>query len=768
MPISQNFSEIRFYDMVRDAYDRPVANESGRPAPGDIASALDEKLNAPEQELPPVQSERRFVFKPFEASEEKYAFVSYAHDDAALVYHVIKELYEAGWNLWYDEGIRITERYLPEIALHVRDCEVFLLFITETALRRPFVMNFELEYALSLGKRVVPVMLDMVKRIPPQIENLARVAPDETLRRALSAAELKNYGEREAVPPKDKKREEYDLEQLTPMKDYTYRPMGDGLCMTKYTGNETHVVVPESHCGLPVRGLERTFYGRKGIEEIRLPETVYYIGWETFYLRKGTVIIYPHAQGQYSMQKDPERYIILPHSFTMLLLIMGFVLALCILADFYIWLGVLYSFIISIGLLSIVWIISTAVAILFQNWKKEKTAATHIFTDSDMQETLSQPAALACYTCNSEVFDAVNAIRAEGYTIARFTDTSEVLTQYENIKMLVAFLNPKFFESNRLVQKLNDAVSNDIKILPVYYSMQPDDLPHEFASTVGMYQGVKFGDAEASYLMKRVLKTNGCWRNIALDFTYSIRAGKVEVKDYIGDNIIGKSTVICIPSHLFDSKHIISRFNRAVFSSLRDKVVGEIITKQSSIYELFIPETIEEIDVPISDYFAMASREFIYVHPDNRRYYCSDGVVYDRKKEAVLYCPRENKCKKICLERVKRIGVEAFFYNNNLVEIVIPVGVETIESGAFLHCHALSDAFIPESVMIIRDNSFDAQQGILRPNLTIHTPAGSYAERYAKKHNIPCKTYTPEEYDRLAAEQARLTEKSIAESIGAS
>jgi hypothetical protein len=259
-----------------------LAAKDGFIMPEYIDSILNKWLNTPQKELSPINSERRYAFKPFEACEERYAFVSYAHDDAVEVYPIIKELYESGWNLWYDEGIRITERYLPEIARNIRDCEVFLLFVTERSIQRTFVIDFELVYAKKLGKRIVPVIVELVKQLPEEIAGLSRVAPDETLQQALTELVIKNYGKRIAVPPKDKKREEYDLQQLTPMKDYQYELFGDGICLTKYNGKEVDIIVPNSHCGLPVRCLKGTFYNQKKIKSVECPETVTLIKRKTF------------------------------------------------------------------------------------------------------------------------------------------------------------------------------------------------------------------------------------------------------------------------------------------------------------------------------------------------------------------------------------------------------------------------------------------------------------------------------------------------------
>lgn len=63
--------------------------------------------------------------------------------------------------------------------------------------------------------------------------------------------------------------------------------------------------------------------------------------------------------------------------------------------------------------------------------------------------------------------------------------------------------------------------------------------------------------------------------------------------------------------------------------------------------------------------------------------------------------------------------------------MVIPEGVTEIGSWAFSGCTGLTSLNIPESVTWIGDCAFfDCL------NLTIHAPAGSKAEKYAKKNNI--------------------------------
>ena len=64
--------------------------------------------------------------------------------------------------------------------------------------------------------------------------------------------------------------------------------------------------------------------------------------------------------------------------------------------------------------------------------------------------------------------------------------------------------------------------------------------------------------------------------------------------------------------------------------------------------------------------------------------------------------------------------------------VTIQDGVKKIEYEAFYDCEKLEHIHIPRSVKFI---GFGVFTGC--PNLTIHAPAGSCTEQYAKEHNIP-------------------------------
>ena len=65
-------------------------------------------------------------------------------------------------------------------------------------------------------------------------------------------------------------------------------------------------------------------------------------------------------------------------------------------------------------------------------------------------------------------------------------------------------------------------------------------------------------------------------------------------------------------------------------------------------------------------------------------------------------------------------------------KIVLPDGLEQVGRNAFSGCASLSELSIPDSVTAIGKDAFTGCK-----TLTIHAPAGSYAEQYVKENNIP-------------------------------
>lgn len=91
--------------------------------------------------------------------EEPYLFVSYAHSDADTVVAEMTWLHQAGFRLWYDDGIHIGTIWRQAIADALAESAGLLFFATESSIASDNC-NKEISFALDEGKPVVVVRLD--------------------------------------------------------------------------------------------------------------------------------------------------------------------------------------------------------------------------------------------------------------------------------------------------------------------------------------------------------------------------------------------------------------------------------------------------------------------------------------------------------------------------------------------------------------------------------------------------------------------------------
>ena len=104
---------------------------------------------------------------PFRAysGNEPFVFVSYSHADSHIVYPIIKELYDSGILLWYDEGIDVGEEWPQKIADRILNCSRFMLFVSPAAIKSNHVRQ-EINYANSKHKPILPIHLEPSKLSP--------------------------------------------------------------------------------------------------------------------------------------------------------------------------------------------------------------------------------------------------------------------------------------------------------------------------------------------------------------------------------------------------------------------------------------------------------------------------------------------------------------------------------------------------------------------------------------------------------------------------
>ena len=161
---------------------------------------------------------------PFAAVDDKpYIFASYAHNDNEIVFPLLKKLYEAGYNVWYDEGITIGERYDNVIKDHIEKSAVFLFFTSNLSVSRSYIIEKELPVAFKNRDYCTILTLYIEKKVAVP-ENVAAMLPKKHLKsieqviRKLRKLQIIHYGERKAVPiERDVPKNWYDGHETDPL-----------------------------------------------------------------------------------------------------------------------------------------------------------------------------------------------------------------------------------------------------------------------------------------------------------------------------------------------------------------------------------------------------------------------------------------------------------------------------------------------------------------------------------------------------------------------
>ena len=86
---------------------------------------------------------------------------------------------------------------------------------------------------------------------------------------------------------------------------------------------------------------------------------------------------------------------------------------------------------------------------------------------------------------------------------------------------------------------------------------------------------------------------------------------------------------------------------------------------------------------------------------------------------------------------VTSLGISAFGGCQNLKKVILPDSLKTIPSSLFEYCSSLESLVIPEGITDIYDTSAFSYC----PSLTLQVKKGSYAEAFAKDHDIPYQLY---------------------------
>lgn len=106
--------------------------------------------------------------------EEPYIFVSYSHKNEAAAMEIIRSLHDAGFRVWYDEGIAPASVWDDNIANHVEQCGLFLALLSQEYIDSSNCKD-ELNYAREMEKSRLLVYLQDIQLIGGMRMRLSRL-----------------------------------------------------------------------------------------------------------------------------------------------------------------------------------------------------------------------------------------------------------------------------------------------------------------------------------------------------------------------------------------------------------------------------------------------------------------------------------------------------------------------------------------------------------------------------------------------------------------
>lgn len=143
-----------------------------------------------------------------------------------------------------------------------------------------------------------------------------------------------------------------------------------------------------------------------------------------------------------------------------------------------------------------------------------------------------------------------------------------------------------------------------------------------------------------------------------------------------------------------------------------------------SMTKIYIPASVKKIGRYA--FFNNKHLTEIQVDENNQNYSSFEGILYNKSKSRLIYCP-DGLEKALISPKAKVIGKEAFRGCDLIRTITIPEGVERIEWGAFIG-DSLVSITIPSSV------SFIGKPDFYYDEMIIFAKKGSYAANYAQEN----------------------------------
>jgi len=124
----------------------------------------------------------------------------------------------------------------------------------------------------------------------------------------------------------------------------------------------------------------------------------------------------------------------------------------------------------------------------------------------------------------------------------------------------------------------------------------------------------------------------------------------------------------------------------------------------SALTSIAIPSSVKEIGSLA--FYACTALASIEVDSENQNYASDNGVLLNKEKTALIFCPAGKTGNYVIPNSVTEIWYGAFYYCKNLASITIPNSVINIGERAFYACEKLTSFHIPNGVQRIENSTF--------------------------------------------------------------
>lgn len=98
------------------------------------------------------------VFPKAYEGNDPYIFFSYSHRDSAIVIPIVEKMQEAGFRIWYDQGIEAGSEWAQYISTHILNCSVFVALLSDNYDQSPNCHD-EVHMAKTYRKDILSIYL---------------------------------------------------------------------------------------------------------------------------------------------------------------------------------------------------------------------------------------------------------------------------------------------------------------------------------------------------------------------------------------------------------------------------------------------------------------------------------------------------------------------------------------------------------------------------------------------------------------------------------